>query len=105
MPSIAQLERLLETDPEDAFVLFGLAMEHAKTGAHPAALEYFDRAIAADPTNSYHHFHKARSLESLDRTPEAAAVLREGLGALQDHPDPKAASELSGYLAALESGP
>ena len=32
MPSIEQLKKLLELDPEDTFVLYGIAQEHAKAG-------------------------------------------------------------------------
>ena len=31
---LAQLMRMLETDPSDAFCLYGIAQEHAKAGRH-----------------------------------------------------------------------
>ena len=60
LPSIPQLEKLLALDPADAFVLYALAMEHAKLAEKDRAFAYFDRCIAADPAYCYAYFHKAR---------------------------------------------
>jgi tetratricopeptide (TPR) repeat protein len=92
---------MLEREPGDAFCLYGIAQEHARAGRHPQALEWFDRAIAADPDGAYAYFHKARSLEELDRVPEAVATLRTGLEAARRARDGHAASELAGYLDQL----
>lgn len=101
MPSIDQLKRALEASPDDAFLLYGLAMEHAKIGRHEDALPLFDRAIEADPSNAYHHFHKARSLEALDREDDARATLEAGLDHAKRAGDAKAHSEISQYLSEL----
>ncbi|MBK7405621.1 MAG: tetratricopeptide repeat protein [Phycisphaerales bacterium] len=98
MPSIEQLMQLLSRTPEDDFVLYALAIEHAKCGEHDSAITFFDRAIAADPSNAYHHFHKARSLEAIERIEEAKETLRTGLRVAKEHGDRKASSELRGYL-------
>lgn len=90
--------QLLTVTPEDEFVLYALAIEHAKGGNHQAAISFFDRAIATDPANAYHHFHKARSLEALDEIEQAQATLREGLRVARQHGDQKASSEIIGYL-------
>lgn len=103
MPTIQQLERLLAIDPEDDFVLYGLAMEHARIGEHERALSFFDRAIRANASNAYHFFHKAVSLEAMSREHEAITTLRAGLESARAGGDPKAMSELSGYLERLES--
>jgi tetratricopeptide (TPR) repeat protein len=101
MPSIAELERLLAADPGDAFLLYGLAQEHAKTGNHDKALEFFDRCLAADPCYCYAYFHKARSQERMGRVEEAAATLRAGAGAARKAGDAHALSEISAYLDEL----
>ncbi len=98
---IAQLTRLLEMEPNDAFCLYGLAQEYAKAGRPEDAIGYFDRAIAADPSMSYAYFHKARSQESVEDVAGAIATLERGLAAAKKAGDGKAVSEIAGYLDAL----
>jgi tetratricopeptide (TPR) repeat protein len=98
MPSIEQLERLLAATPEDPFILYALAQEHARLGHHDRAVEFYDRCIAADPAYCYAYFHKARSLQALDRDAQAALSLQSGISAAEKIGDRKALSELSAYL-------
>lgn len=98
---LAALLAMLEREPGDAFCLYGIAQEHAKAGRHAEALGWFDRAIGADPAFGYAFFHKARSLEELDRVEEAVAALRLGLVAAKQAGDGHAVSELAGYLDQL----
>ncbi|MDQ7013532.1 MAG: tetratricopeptide repeat protein [Planctomycetota bacterium] len=102
MPSLEQLQRALDTSPGDAFLLYGLAMEHARLGDHQAALDPFARAVEADPANPYHHYHMARSLEALGRAQDARAVLEAGLEQAKIHHDTHAQSELTEFLDRLE---
>ena len=59
---LARLLALLESEPGDAFCLYGVAQEHARAGRHEEALAWYDRSLAADPDSGYAYFHKARSL-------------------------------------------
>lgn len=101
MPSLAQLERLLAADPADPFVLYGIAQEHAKSGAHARAVEFYDRCLAADPAYCYAYYHKAKSLEALGREADAVQTLRDGAAAAKKAGDEHAVSEISGYLDVL----
>jgi len=97
MPESDRLKRLLtmlEAEPGDAFCLYGIAQEHAKADEHDVALGWYDRAITADPDDGYLHFHKARSLESLDRMDEALKAVEAGLDAARRGGDAHAQSEL-----------
>lgn len=98
MPTLDQLLAVLERSPDDAFILYGVAMEHAKLGDHDTALVYFDKAIEADATNPYHFFHKARSLETLGRIDEARVALTTGLAQARKSNDRQAIAEVSDYL-------
>lgn len=102
MPSIEQLTKLLEAEPNDPFLLYGVAQEHLKAGDFDQAVAWFDRTIAADPAHAYAYFHKARALEAADRTEAAVETLREGVRVARAKMDQKAISELSGYLDELE---
>ena len=98
---LAALLAMLEKEPGDAFCLYGIAQEHAARGAHAEAIAWFDRTIAAEPTHGYAFFHKARSLEALERITEAVAVLRAGIEAARTAGDRHAVSELTGFLDEL----
>ncbi len=102
MPSIQQLEKLLAADPNDAFVLYGLAQEYAKAGNTPQAVEFYDRCLAADPAYVYAYYHKARALARAGRTPEAMACVHAGKTAAKQASDGHALSELSALELELE---
>jgi tetratricopeptide (TPR) repeat protein len=100
-PRLDKLAAMLEADPNDAFVLYGLAQEHAKVGTadeHERAVCYYDRCIAADPAYHYAYYHKAMSLIELERTEDAAATLRQGLASAKAARDHKASGELAALL-------
>jgi tetratricopeptide (TPR) repeat protein len=101
MPRLDQLEKLLKIDPNDAFVLYGIAHEHANLGAHDRAIEFYDRCLAVDPSYCYAYYHKARSLESSGRSDDAAVVIRAGIEASKKAGDAHAVSELQGLLSHL----
>lgn len=98
MPSIAQLSKLLESTPSDPFLLYGLAIEHARLGQVDEACQAFDRCLAADATYCYAYFHKGKTLLDAGRGAEGLAVLRAGLLAARTHKDFKAQSEIQGLL-------
>lgn len=100
---LEKLHRLLAAEPNDPFCLYGIAQEHAKAGDVEVAIEWYDRAVAADPTHAYARFHKARLLETLGRLDEARDELRRGLEAARGTGDGKAISEIAGALEALGS--
>lgn len=101
MSRIDRLKQMLAAEPNDPFVLYGLAQEHARAGDHAAAIGFFDRCLAADPHHHYAYYHKGRVLEGLGRTAEAAAVVREGLAIARKDGEEKAAGELAAFLGEL----
>lgn len=98
MPRIVELEKLLALDPGDAFVLYGLANEHAKLGNTLRATEFYDRCIAADASYAYAYFHKARMLGDAGRLDEARAVTAAGISAARNAGDEHAVFELKALL-------
>lgn len=98
---LTKLAALLEADPNDAFVLYGLAQEHAKQATdegHTRAIEFYNRCIAADPAYHYAYYHKAMSQIALDDNAAAAATLRAGLVAARASGEQKAIGEISSLL-------
>lgn len=94
MPSIEKLQRLLEKDPNDPFVLYGLAMEHAKAGSTAISLGFFDRCIAADPSYCYAYYHKAKTQAASGDTPSALATIELGMTKAKASGDGHALAEL-----------
>lgn len=102
MPTIEQLEKLLTLEPDDAFTLYAIAMEHAKQGRHADAVSFFDRCIASDEAYCYAYYHKARSQEASGDEGGARATLEAGLVVSRREGDAKAIDETAAYLRTLE---
>jgi len=98
---LAQLTRMLEREPGDAFCLYGLAQEYAKQGDLATAIVYYDRAIAADPSHGYSYFHKARCEEERGSVDAAKQTLQRGLEQAIAAHDAKATHEIRAYLDEL----
>lgn len=91
---LTRLLAMLDDEPDDPFCLYGIAQEHANAGDHETAVSWYDKAIAVDPDDGYHYFHKARSLESLQRLDVAIATIDAGLAAARRGGDAHALAEL-----------
>lgn len=98
MPTVAQLEDLLAESPDDPFLLYGIAQEHAKAGRHEVAITFYDRCLAIDPQYCYAYYHKAKSLDSLERQAEATGVLEAGIEQAKSLDDAHAEAELTTLL-------
>lgn len=96
-----QLLRLVEAEPNDAFLLYGVAQEYGRRGATDEAVRWYDRCLAVDPAYCYAYYHKAKALEEADRIPEAVAVLRAGLIKAKAVRDAQAINEIAGFLDAI----
>lgn len=99
-----RLMKLLEAEPNDPFVLYGIAQEHARNGpsGHERAIEFYDRCLAADPRYCYAYYHKAVSLIALNRKDEAAQTLELGIAEARAARDEKAMSEMNNLLQTLQ---
>lgn len=102
MPSIEQLQSLLEKEPNDPFLLYGIGQECLKTGRYDEAAAWFDRTIEADATHCYAYFFKARALSEAGDDAAAVAAARAGVENARRVGDMKALSELGGLLDELE---
>ena len=98
---LARLEKLLAAEPNDTFVLYGLAQEHGKTGDWAKAVEYYDRTLAIDPAYCYAYFHKARAQQASGDLPAARVTVQTGIQAAHRAGDAKALGELSSLQVEL----
>lgn len=101
MPTIEQLEVLLEDDPDDVFLNFGLAMALRSAERNEEALERFDRTLALDPNYVSAHHQKGLLLARLGRTDEARKALERGVEAAAALGDEHVRTKLTELLDAL----
>jgi len=101
MSRLAKLQQLLEKNPADVFLHFGLAMELAKEGAIDDAVARFDRVLSLDPKYIPAHFQKGNALLAAGRSDDARAALRTGIAAAMTHGDPHAAEEMQGVIDSI----
>jgi tetratricopeptide (TPR) repeat protein len=95
MPTIAQLEKLIQIEPDDPFGHYGLGQEKAKAGDHTGAIECYDRVIELDESYCYAYYFKAQSLHAQGLGEEATNTIDIGIKAAQSASDGKALSELT----------
>lgn len=101
---MAQIEALLAEDPDDAFLRYGLAMEHASAGDDAESVVVLRDVIARTAAEPYvpAFLMCGQALARLDRTEEACAVLKEGIAAAARAGNTHAQGEMEGLLASLE---
>lgn len=101
-PRMAQLQKLLEKEPNETFLLYGLALEHKKAGNAARAVELLDRVMAIDPGYCYAYHQKGLVFESTGETDKAKAAYRAGIAAAQQKGDAHAAGEIAAALSLIE---
>ena len=106
-PRMEQIEALLADDPNDAFLRYGLAMEHCSAGDDAAAVRLLGELIALDPDRPYipAFLMCGQALVRLGNEGEAADVLKQGIGAAKRAGTPEAMharGEMEGLLATVE---
>ena len=106
-PRMAQIEAMLADDPEDAFLRYGLAMEHASAGDDAACAAVLRALIAVKAADPYipAYLQAGQALARIDRTAEACDVLRAGIDAARRIGTPEAMhahGEMQGLLSSIE---
>ena len=95
-------QRVNAGQPDDPFLLYGLAMEYKKAGEPTTAIEYFDQVLRRDPHYCYAYFQRAQVQESLGDVEAAKRTLREGVDAARRSGDAHALSEIEAALGLLQ---
>ena len=103
-PRMEQLEAMLRDDPHDAFLRYGLAMEHTSAGDDTSATVVLLELIALKQADPYvpAYLQAGQALMRLDREADAAAMLRAGIAAAKKTGNDHARGEMEGFLATLE---
>ena len=97
-----QLQKMLEKEPNDPFLLYGLGLEYKKANDAAHAIEFLDRVIAVDPGYCYAYHQKGLVYEAADDMPSAKAAYRAGIEAATKKGDAHARSEIEAALSLIE---
>ena len=97
---IEVFEQMLESEPENSLVLFGLAKEYEKAERHEEVIRTLTRylSLVDDEGNAYGML--ARALERSGRRDEARRALERGIDAAMAHGHPSMAED---YRMTIES--
>ena len=106
-PRMSQIEAMLADDPDDAFLRYGLAMEHASAGDDAACVAVLRDLLARTAANPYipAFLQAGQALVRADRIPEACDVLKQGIAAASKAGTAEALhaqGEMQGLLSSIE---
>jgi tetratricopeptide (TPR) repeat protein len=95
------LEQFVAKKPNDAFALYGLAMECANLGDDPAAAGHFQKLIETNPGYVAGYFQFGQFLSRVGRLDEARKLLSDGIVVAQKAGDAHARDEMQAALNSL----
>jgi predicted Zn-dependent protease len=102
MPTLDQLLPLLEADPKDSFLRYGVAMEYAKLGRPEEALREFRLLLQNEPEYVAGYFMAGRTCEQNGDVDGAKQYYRDGIAVARRIGDHHTAGEISAALMMIE---
>lgn len=98
-----QILSLLESDPSDTFLRYGLAMELRKEESFAEARTEFEKLMHGNPPYVAAWFMCGQMLAEMGEIEDSRAVLRDGIEIARQQGDGHAAGEMGELLASLGS--
>lgn len=95
---LEKLRLMLQKEPNDTFLLYGIAMEHKKAGDFAEALEFLGRVTQRDPLYCYAYHQRGLIHEAAGDMEAARQAYRDGIAAAQRKGDAHAQSEIEEAL-------
>jgi Tfp pilus assembly protein PilF len=99
---LTQLQKLLERQPNDTFILYGIALEYKKDGDPTKALYYLSRVTKIDPGYCYAYHQRGLIYESQNDLAAARQAYTEGIEAATKKGDAHARDEIAAALAMIQ---
>ncbi len=99
---LTKLFAMLQRQPSDTFLLYGVGMEYKKLGDFPRAIEFFDKTLAVDAGYCYAYYQRGQVQEMAGDVAAAKRSYQEGVAAAGRVGDAHARSELEGALQMLD---
>ena len=97
-----QLQQMLQREPNDTFLLYGIALEYKKAGDNKQAIEYLDRVIQLDSGYCYAYHQRGLAYETESDLESAKRSYREGIEAARKKGDEHARQEIEAALMMIE---
>jgi Flp pilus assembly protein TadD len=106
-PRMTQIEAMLAEEPDDAFLRYGLAMEHASAGDDASCAAVLQELIQRSEASPYipAYLQAGQALVRQDRIGEACDVLKAGIAAADRVATTDALharGEMQGLLSSIE---
>jgi len=96
------LLKLLEQDPHDSFLSYGIALEHISTGNYEEAERYLSSIIKKDPDYVPAYMQLAQVYENLNLIDKAKNIYKEGIEIARKNNDSHTAEEMEDFLNELK---
>jgi cytochrome c-type biogenesis protein CcmH/NrfG len=97
-----QLEAMLAEDPNDAFLGYGLAMDHVSAGDDVGAVACFRTLLERNPAYVPGWQQLGQTLARLGRLDETRDAWQRGIAQAQQQGNAHAAQEMQGMLEGLD---
>lgn len=101
-PRLHQLTQLLESTPNDSFILFAIAKEHERLRNDAEALAFYLKLQQTDPAYVGLYYHLGKLYEKQQDFDQAIQTYKQGIEVSKKAGDRHAMSELNGALLNLE---
>ena len=96
-----QLEQLLQSNPDDVFLHYALALTDVAEGDTAGGIRRLDDVLRRDPNYVAAYFQKGQLLAEQDRREEAREVLELGIQVAHQVGDAHAEAEMTAFLESL----
>ena len=96
------LLKLLEKEPEDSFLIYGVALEYMSANKLEEAENYFTKLIKLDPGYVASYMQYAALKEKQNKIDEAKELYKQGIEIARKAGDNHAAKEMEGFLDELK---
>lgn len=97
-----QIKKMLETEPNDSFLVFALAKELENEENFLEAGKIYEKLLVNDPSYLGLYYHYGKLLEVLQEPDKATAVYKQGIAKCLESNDLHAKSELQTALMNLQ---
>jgi Tfp pilus assembly protein PilF len=97
-----QLRRMLDHNPNDAFLLYAIALEYKKAGESREAIEFLDKVIQVDPAYCYAYHQRGLVHELLGDLEAARRSYRQGIEVALKANDAHARGEIEAALSLIQ---
>lgn len=98
---IEALKQLLEQEPDDTMLLFGLGNEYFSAGAYAEAIPHFEAAVRVDPEYAAVYLYLARAYEETQQLDRVRQTVERARGPVARSRDRNLIEELEDIEARL----